>query len=354
LGEKELKELTIAVPAFNSEKFLNICLDSLLGVDDRLEVIIVNDGSTDDTLNVANDYAKKYPTSVVVLDKENGGHGSGINACLEIAKGRFFKVIDSDDWIDTENLVPILNALEKSNADAIVTGYKSVNASSKNIIEYPVYIPEDKNTEESKTFGYEVSMEEFVNIFDKMATSYAFHGLSYRTDFLRGIGLKMSEKVFFEDQEYAILPFVHVNTVLILPYLLYNYQIGNASQSVDYGNQAKHANDLKQVYTKIMDYYHFAKVDEEYRKAFFVKRLAILLASYYAVVLVKSKDKPNGRKEAAAVRAYVMQLEPEIQQYAEKRYRLMRLASSIRSSDKVYYKLFDSKKYKKFKRAWNK
>lgn len=349
-----MKELTIAVPAYNSEKFLNKGLDSMLGVDDRLEVIIVNDGSSDGTLEVANEYARKYPNDVVVIDKENGGHGSGINAGLEVAKGRFYKVVDSDDWIDTENLTPILDALERSNADVVVTGYKSENISSGNIIEYPVFIPQDKQTEETEKYGFEVSMEEFSKIFDQMATSYAFHGLCYRTDFFRGTGLKMSEKVFFEDQEYAILPFVHANTILLLPYFMYNYQIGNSGQSVDFNNQAKRANDLKQVYTKMMDYYHFAKVKEDYRELFFRKRLAIVLVSYYAVVLVKSDDRANGRKEAEALRSYVMQLEPKIQEYAEKRYKIMRIVSLFGFTGKLYYKIFDSKNYTKFKKAWNK
>ena len=104
----------------------------------------------------------------------------------------------------------------------------------------------------------------------------------------------------------------------------------------------------------MMDYYHFNKPQEEYRVRFFVKRLAISLASYYAVVLVKSDDKKTGRKEAEGLRTYVMQLEPAIQKYADKRYRLMRIASRIPFAGNLYYKLFDSKNYTRFKKSWNK
>ena len=151
-----------------------------------------------------------------------------------------------------------------------------------------------------------------------------------------------------------LIMFYSAGCCLLLPYYLYNYQIGSAGQSVDFSNQAKRANDLKQVYTKMMDYYHFNKPQEDYRIRFFVKRLSISLVSYYAVVLVKSTDKRNGRKEAEGLRTYVMQLEPSIQQYAEKRYRLMRVASRVPFAGNLYYKLFDSKTYTKFKKTWNK
>ena len=349
-----MKQLTIAVPAYNSEQFLHICLDSMAGLDDRLEIIVVNDGSTDGTLAVAKAYEQKYPEQIIVIDKENGGHGSGINAGLEIATGRFYKVVDSDDWIESDNLKNILDALERSNADAVVTGYKSINVRSGNVIEYPVVIPEADNSEGAQIYGAEIPMEVFAMVFDTMATSYSFHGLCYRTDFLRSKDFSVSEKVFFEDQEYAILPFLYVEKVLLLPYFFYDYQIGSAGQSVDFTNQAKRANDLKQVYTKMMDYYHFRKPKEDYRVRFFIKRLAISLVSYYAVVLVKSDDKKMGRKEAEGLRTYVMQLEPMIQQHAEKRYRVMKLASRIPFAGSLYYKLFDSKNYTKFKKRWNK
>ena len=172
-----MKQLTIAVPAYNSEMFLHICLDSMAGADDRLEVIVINDGSKDKTLEVANSYAEKYPDQIRVIDKENGGHGSGINAALEVATGRFYKVVDSDDWVETRNLKAILDALERSDADAVVTGYRSVNIGSGNMISYPVELPEGKTTPETSAYGAELTMEEFSQIFDQMATSYSFHGL---------------------------------------------------------------------------------------------------------------------------------------------------------------------------------
>lgn len=349
-----MKQLTIAVPAYNSELFLHICLDSMAGADDRLEIIVINDGSQDKTLEVANSYKDRYPDQIRVIDKENGGHGSGINAGLEIASGRFYKVVDSDDWIETRNLKAILDALEKSSAEVVVTGYRTINIGSGNILDYPVILPEDKKTAETERYGAELSMEEFSRIFDQMAPSYAFHGLCYRTDFFRGMDFRMSEKVFFEDQEYAILPFLKVQNVLLLPYFFYNYQIGSAGQSVDFSNQARRANDLKQVFTKMMDYYHFNKPQEDYRIRFFVKRLAVSLVNYYAVVLVKTDDKKHGRKEAEALRRYVMQLEPSIQQYADKRYHMIRFAGRIPFFGKLYYKFFDSKTYTKFRKMWNK
>ena len=99
-----MKLISFVVPCYNSSSYMHHALDTILEIKEDIELIIVNDGSTDDTLKIAKEYQKKYPQVIKVIDKENGGHGSGVNAGLGIASGKYFKVVDSDDWVDTSSL----------------------------------------------------------------------------------------------------------------------------------------------------------------------------------------------------------------------------------------------------------
>ena len=107
------KVLSVCVPSYNMEKYLNRCIDSFLvpEVLDRLELIIVNDGSTDKTLSIANDYKARYPQTIVVIDKPNGHYGSCVNASLKVATGKYFRIVDADDWVDSKAMVEFVHAL---------------------------------------------------------------------------------------------------------------------------------------------------------------------------------------------------------------------------------------------------
>ena len=110
-----MKYLTITIPSYNSEQYLERCLDSLIlprGWMEHIEIIVVNDGSTDRTGEIADDYVRRFPDTVRVVHKENGGHGSGVNAGLALATGRYFKVLDSDDWFDEHAYRELAEKLE--------------------------------------------------------------------------------------------------------------------------------------------------------------------------------------------------------------------------------------------------
>src|SRR5690554_2632255 len=112
-----MKLITFAVPSYNSQDYLHKCIESLLLAGNECEIIIINDGSTDNTLKIAKDYQNKYPNIIKVIDKENGGHGSGVNSGLKAASGLYFKVVDSDDWADAEGLKTLINTI-KSHLEA--------------------------------------------------------------------------------------------------------------------------------------------------------------------------------------------------------------------------------------------
>ena len=350
-----MKQLTIAVPAYNAEQYIEKCLDSMvnskspegISPDPRLEVIVINDGSKDKTEEKAKEYEKRFPNIVKVISKENGGHGSGINTGIKEASGRYFKVVDSDDWVETENIPDILDALEKIDADVVVTGYKSINERTGRVQEYSTscdYV----NTV--------IGMEEFTQIFQNIGASYQFHGLCYRTDFYRGLDLRLSEKVSYEDQEYAVLPFAKAKTIVILSYFFYVYRLGSSGQTVDYKNQASHAEDMKLVIKRMVDYHirskHEAGNWSEAREKFFVQRLSMAAASYYAAVLVKSPNKANGKKLAAGFRQYLENSDPAVAKYSESKYKKLQKAAKMPFAAALYGKAADMKSYQKLKSKW--
>ena len=115
-----MKLLSIAVPCYNSQDYMRNCVDSLLKGGELVEILIVNDGSKDNTVAVAQQYVDKYPDSVRIIDKENGGHGSTINAGIREATGKYFKVVDGDDWVDSVALQNLLDFLKDHDADLII------------------------------------------------------------------------------------------------------------------------------------------------------------------------------------------------------------------------------------------
>lgn len=123
------KLLTVAVPAYNADWCIEKCLSSFVdeGVISALEVIVVNDGSTDSTAEIAAEFAARYPDTFRVINKANGGHGSGINVAIAHAKGKYFKVVDADDWVITQNLAPYLKYLSENTADVVLTHYHTVD-----------------------------------------------------------------------------------------------------------------------------------------------------------------------------------------------------------------------------------
>lgn len=390
-----MKQLTIAVPAYNSEEYLDKCLESFVyadgsidegsaadsgsaegsatgaesfstkagSIDPRLEIIVVNDGSTDSTSEIAHGWEARFPGIIRVIDKANGGHGSGINVGIDAATGRYFKVIDSDDWVVTENIKAILDELEETETDAVITGYHTINIASDVVLPYGTGQMPAPTADEVQKFGEDyaqlrcfgsrvVNMEDLMYDVDNIPAVQSFHGIMYRTDFYRETGIRMSEQVFFEDQEYAILPFAYVEDVLLLPYFFYEYRIGSADQSVNFENQARKAPHFLTVMEKMVDFHQQAQPLPLAQDAFIIWRLSNAAVSYYATVLIKGGDKDGGREKALAFQKYLEENEPEVAERTDRKFRAMLRLNKNPLTSRAYGKLFNSKLYDKFKKRW--
>ena len=224
-----MKLITFTVPCYNSESYMERCIDSLLIAGDDAEIIIVNDGSSDNTSNIAHHYEKLYPQIVRVIDKENGGHGSGVNAGLKYAKGKYFKVVDSDDWLDKTSLKKFMKTLrywEKNNIslDLVICNY----------IYDHLYEPEKNYTARYGNIFKPGKLSSWndMGIF-KPSQYLIMHALYFRTEILRQSGIELPLHTFYVDNIFACQPLPFVKSICYLNIDLYHYFIGRDDQSVN-------------------------------------------------------------------------------------------------------------------------
>jgi len=219
--------LTVIVPAYNSEDYLDRALTTLVGYGDELEAIIVNDGSKDATAQIADEWAARYP-SVKVIHQENKGHGGAVNAGLAAATGTHVRVVDSDDWLDRRATKAVLDVLREEreagrDLDLLVTNYvyDKQGKAHKAVIRYRNVLPR------GRTFGWA----------DLRRCRYdqylMMHALTMRTEVVRASGLVMPEHTFYVDYLYSFVPLPFISTIRYLDVDLYHYFIGRDDQSVN-------------------------------------------------------------------------------------------------------------------------
>lgn len=243
------KILTISIAAYNVESFLFNTLDSFIlskPYMDLLEVIVVSDGSKDKTVEIANKFKQKYPNTFVVIDKDNGGYGSTINASIPIARGKYYKLVDGDDWVESSELEKLIDSLITSEADMILTKYCTVV----------------DGTEETETIdcGYAFDNKEHKsNVL--YGHSLPMHMIAVKTSILKNNTIHITEKCFYTDLEYVVKLLPHVHNVFLLDATVYMYRIGREEQSVSIRSWQKNVEQAIKVTYELSDYY--GKIDED-------------------------------------------------------------------------------------------
>ena len=221
-----MKLITFAIPCYNSEEYMEHCIDSLLCVKDDIEILIINDGSVDNTKKIADRYQKMYPDVVKAIHKENGGHGSGVNKGLELASGLYYKVVDSDDWVDESALKKVIETIknlkkEKNLVDMMVVNYVyEKQGAKKRVVSYRKVLPMNK-----------VFTWDEVGKF-KPGSYLLMHSVIYNTEFLRSTGIKLPEHTFYVDNIFVYYPLPRIKTMYYLDVDFYRYFIGREDQSV--------------------------------------------------------------------------------------------------------------------------
>lgn len=226
-----MKLISFAVPSYNSQDYLRHCVETLLSGGEDVEILIVNDGSKDNTATIADEYAAQYPTIVRAIHKENGGHGSGVNRGVQEATGLYFKVVDSDDWVDEGALKTLLDTIKTHQAENRLPDLYITNF---------IY----DHTYENKQFTRHWRKQFRPNSFHTWADAGRFHGaqvllmhsLMYRTQLLRQSGLVLPEHTFYVDNLFAYQPLPLMQSIYYLDVDLYHYFIGRDDQSVNIKN----------------------------------------------------------------------------------------------------------------------
>lgn len=223
-----MKRLSVIIPTYNMEALLPQCLDSLTAVGEvaeQLDVVVVNDGSRDGSLAVAQGYAERFPQTVRVIDKPNGNYGSTINAALPTLQGEYVKVLDADDRFDAECLPEFLTALASlSGVDMVVTPYVEITHKGRCVIEPSLY----------KKLSYKLltpySIEQVFA--EGSIRFFAMHGVAYRTELLRECCYKQTEGVSYTDQEWVFYPLFAVRTIAFASTPLYLYNLAREGQTM--------------------------------------------------------------------------------------------------------------------------
>ena len=218
------KLLTIVIPTYNMQDYLHRCLDSLILPNkqmDLLEVLVVNDGSKDNSSAIAHEYEAEYPNAFRVIDKENGNYGSCINRGLKEATGKYIKVLDADDWFDTTEFSHYMEALQGVDVDLVLTKYSVVNANTNQ-----PSIAYNPPLESGSVFAYEKSSFQQVGV-------YTMHAITYRAELLRSIHYTQTEGISYTDSEWTHIPLYALRTAVYFNYNVYQYLVGREGQTMD-------------------------------------------------------------------------------------------------------------------------
>lgn len=224
-----MKTISFAIPCYNSAAYMDKCIESCLACGEDIEVIIVDDGSTkDETPQKADEWQRRYPDIVKVVHQENGGHGAAVNAGLAAAEALYFKVVDSDDWLDADAMAEVMaylrRQIERRDATDLVVAnyvYEKVFEDKRTAMRYRNVFPVGKE------FGWR-------DIGHFSPSQYLLmHTVIYRTELLKDMGLALPEHCFYVDNIFVYVPLPHVKSVYYLDVDMYRYFIGREGQSVN-------------------------------------------------------------------------------------------------------------------------
>ena len=306
-----MKLLTIAIPCYNSESYMEKCIESLLPGGSRVEILLVDDGSKDRTAEIADSYAARYPGIVRAIHQENKGHGGAVNTGIANADGFYFKVVDSDDWVDRDAYLTILDTLETlaregQGVDMMISNfvYDKVGASHQKVMNYRHMLPT------GQIFHWEDARHLWKGHYILM------HSVIYRTRMLRNCGLKLPEHTFYVDNQFVYQPIPWVKNMYYLDVDFYHYFIGRDDQSVNEKNMiARIDQQLAVNYLMIRDY-DLYRVPGRNRRHYMYNYLEIMM-TISSIFLIRT-DSPEADEKKKALWAYLKKQNPRL-------YRRMRM-----------------------------
>lgn len=315
-----MKLITFAVPCYNSESYMRHCIDSLLEGGEEVEILIVDDGSKDGTAQIADEYASKYPTIVRAIHQENGGHGEAVNTGLLNATGYYYKVVDSDDWVNKAAYQDILEVLRKMvreniSLDMLLSNfvYEKQGARRKKVMSYRNMFPQD-----------EVITWEDMR-FLKKSQYILMHSVIYRTELLRECGLKLPKHTFYVDNIFVYQPLPYVKTIYYLDVNFYRYFIGRGDQSVNEKVMIGRIDQQIRVTHIMLETYNVWKIENKKLRKYMMNYLDIMMM-VSSILLIRSGTDENFKKKQELWK-YLKNLDRKL--YRKLRYSIMGRSSNL-------------------------
>lgn len=299
-----MKTLSLVVPVYNTESYLRRCLDSVLleEIADDLEVIAVNDGSTDGSLPILREYQARCPEMLILIDKENGGHGSAVNAGLRAASGRYFRVLDSDDWFDSPCFLRYMKRLSSCSEDLIVTPYTQEYSCSGTEISHDYAWLRHDRVYTMAEIDWNETMDYFC-----LASS------AWRTQLLRDSGLQLPEKCSYVDMEYNLWPIPLVNRFRFLDIPVYRYFLGRPEQSMHPALMLRQTPMHQKVLCRLIEYYAGLSEDlSDGKKRYMQLLIYHMLHTHCHLLCVENRDRRLAFREIRALDAWIRNRSPEI------------------------------------------
>ncbi len=292
------KILTIVVPTYNAEKYLRDNLESfkIEEILEEIEVLIINDGSKDDSLKIAEEYVKSYPGTYRVITKENGGHGSGINWGIQYASGTYFKVVDADDWVERDGICELVRVLRTHKVDVVYSRFLWV------------YDTGEEDKAQFKTKAEMVKPFESVCYdkdykFDEIAEQLyiKMHHMTIRTEILRERQIHIDEHCYYVDTEFITYPIPYVDTICFADATVYMYRIGRQGQSVGLDKMQKNEANYDRVIEQLLGFYKLLGNEiscTDAKKSYLANVIARVVAGKIKIMLSfpASKDKKRELK----------------------------------------------------------
>ena len=287
-----MKLLSVTIPCYNSAEYMENAIKSAVAGGEDIEILVVNDGSNDNTANIADEYSKRYPGIVRAIHKKNGGHGSAVNTGIANAKGLYFKVLDSDDWFDEDSLLKVMDFLRKVVTDSIPLDmlicnyvYEKPSINKQKVISYNSAIPKDK-------FITWNNVKHF-----RMSQNLIMHSLIYRTKLLRDCKLKLPEHTFYVDNIYAYKPLPYVKWMYYMDTNLYRYYIGRSDQSVNEVVMTKRIDQQIKVTKLMIDCHNPLKIKNKKLRNYMIKYLAMMMIVSSALLVNEGSPENLKKRE---------------------------------------------------------
>ena len=323
------KFLTICVPSYKVEAFLDRNLYSLITspVANRLEVLVVNDGSPDSSREIGLAYQEHYPGIVRVIDKQNGGHGSTINAALEQATGLYFRVVDGDDWLDGKNLAATIEVIEKERryADLISSDYNQVFCEDGAMVPWTMkgWAPG----------GQRYAYYDIIDFAGSDLTNeyFTIHSSMMKTQLLRDAGFKIQEHTYYVDVEYTLFPVPYIKTVMFTPEPIYRYAVGNSEQSINPEVFVGRYDHHDRVMRRMVKYFEDMRPQMgpgqvAYMRSQFADHL---LETHYTLGMLWDSDKERGFARSRDFDEFLRETSPELYEAVGAEYRMVAAARKV-------------------------